>query len=139
MPQLEEAVYARLSGFAGLSALVSARIYLDKAPQGGVFPLVVFQRISALRTSAMGVDTGVVRARIQTTSWATTPGSAKNIKEQVRYALQRWMGTAAGVVVLDSLLVDERDLYDAEAEPAGVGAPGAYGCSLDAMIAYRET
>lgn len=138
MPQLEEALYARLSGFAGLSALVGSRIYPLRAPQTAALPLVVFQRISTIRWSAFGSDTGLARPRIQVTAWATTAMAAKSVKEQVRAALQRWRGTVAGVEILDATIADERDQYDQEALAAGVGQAGAYGASVDVLIPHRE-
>jgi hypothetical protein len=137
--QLEEALYARLSGYASLTALVGARIYPLRAPQTAPLPYVVYQRISTIRWSAMGVDTGLARPRMQLTAWASTPAAAKAVKEQVRAALQRWRGTAANVTILDSFLADERDLVDEEQQEAGRGEAGAYGASLDVLIPHRES
>src|SRR5262245_42213214 len=139
MPQLEEAIYSRLSTFAGLTALVAQRIYPIRAPEAVPMPLVVYQRISSYRWSAMKVDTGVARARMQVTAWATQATTAKSVKEQVRKALERWSGTVAGMVILDSYIADERDLFEETSQEAGQGETGAYGVSLDAMIPYRET
>ena len=42
----EEAVCAVLAEFPAVTAIVSDRIYLDKAPQAGIFPLIVVQLAS---------------------------------------------------------------------------------------------
>ena len=127
---MADALYSRLSGFAGLSALVAARVYPLRAPQGAALPYVTFQRVHAERESAMGVDVGVVHARIQVSAWGKTFTEAEAVKEQVRAALQRWSGTAAGVVVLDSFVVSEIELYEDET--------GIHQHALDFTIHYRE-
>ncbi len=109
---VEKAIIARLKGFAGLTALVSQRIYSAIAPQGVVSPYVTLFRVSAGRESAMGADIGIVRARIQVNSWGTTYASAKDTAEQVRGALQRFSGTSASIVVLDIFILAEQDLYE---------------------------
>jgi hypothetical protein len=78
----------------------------------------------------MGVDVGVAHARIQVSAWGKTFTEAEAVKEQVRAALQRWSGTAAGVVVLDSFVVAEIELYEDE--------PGIHQHVLDFTIHYRE-
>jgi hypothetical protein len=139
MAQLEEAIYAHLSTFAGLTALTGARIYPMRAPENVPMPLVVYQRISTVRWPVFGyVDTGLARPRIQLTAWAATATAAKTVKEQVRAALQGWHGTVAGVEILRGYIADERDLFDEEKQEAGMSETGAYGASLDVFIPYRE-
>lgn len=138
MPRLEAAVYTRLTTHPGLSALVGTKVYRSRAPLDARLPFVTYQRISAVRWSCFGADTGVARARIQTTSWHRTPELVGDVKEQVRAALQRWRGTVAGVEVMDSFLADERDFFDEEHQEEGTGETGAYGVALDVLIPYRE-
>lgn len=130
MAHLEAALYTRLAGFAGLAALVAARIYPLVAPENAERPFVVFQRVSTPRASAMGSDPGLALPRLQITSWADDPLEAKDVKEQVRAALQRWRGTVAGVEVQDSYILDERDRYDEQTR--------LFGIDLDVRIPHRE-
>lgn len=102
-----------------------------RAPEAAILPLVVYQRIGTDRISAMGSDTGLALAEMQVTSWATTPKAARDVKEQVRGALQRWRGTVAGVEVQDSYLDLELDRFDDETK--------AHGVLLGVRIAHRET
>jgi hypothetical protein len=138
MPQLEEALYARLSGFAGLTALTGTRIYPMRAPATAGYPHVVYQRISTVRPPAFGVDTGVANPRFQVTSWAATPVSAKTVKEQVRLALERWRGTLAGVTVQDAYIAGEMDLVEEQQSVPDSGEAGVYGVAIDVMIWHRE-
>jgi hypothetical protein len=113
---LESEVYSRLSGFAGLTALVSTRIYPLRLPQDTTLPAVTFTRLSASRLSAMGSDPGLVRARVQYDAWTEGSGAfdgARAIAEQIRAALQRWR-TTSGTIVQDSFLESEVELYEAD-------------------------
>lgn len=40
---IEEALYSKLASVAGITALVSTRIYPDAAPQGATRPLIVYR------------------------------------------------------------------------------------------------
>lgn len=109
---VEKAIIATLKAHAGLTALVSTRIYGVHAPQGVTAPYVTLFRVSAERPSAMGDDIGIVRARVQVNSWGTTYASAKNVCDQARAALQRFDGVAASITVLDTFLLSEQDLHE---------------------------
>lgn len=124
---IEADLYTRLSGFAGLTALVSTRIYPLVIPQDGALPAVAYQRISAIRTSSMGEDDGIVRARFQVTVWDTTFDSIRAVAEQIRQALQRY--TTSGIQAI--YFLNETDLYDPETLE--------YGSALDFEVCYEES
>ena len=130
MALIEEALFTRLSGFAGLVALVAARIYPVVLPQDVTLPAVSYQRVSGPRTSAMGSDPGLSHPRFEVSAWSEDYLTAKTVKEQIRAALQRWRGTVSGVVVIDTFLLGERDLYD----PATL----LYHVPVDVVIHHRE-
>lgn len=108
---IEETLYSRLSGYAGLTALVSTRVYPNIKPQDAELPAVSYRRISSLRYSAMSIDTGVVKARFQIDAWAATYDGVSALRDQVRAAMQRWR-TETGTVVQDSFILNETDLYE---------------------------
>ena len=120
---LEQAVYAYLSGFAGLTALVGNRIYPRRLPQDANYPAVTYQRISRLPIRTSGT-VPATRSRFQFTCWgADVPGvksgydQAKAVAEQVRLALQNYaglMGGTGGVNVLDATLENEIDIDDGD-------------------------
>lgn len=126
-----EALYARATAHAGLTALIGTRVYPGTLPQSTALPAVAYSRISRSRESVMGVDTDLARARYQLTAFARTPLAAKNVIEQIRACFQRWRGTAAAVVVDDVFISDDRDGYDQTLE---LHAP-----SIDILMHYRET
>lgn len=118
MATLDEGLYTYLSTFAGLTALVSTRVYAYKIPQGATLPAVTFQRISTARslthdTSGAGGD--LSSPRFQFDAWATTYSSAKAIANQLRAALNGKKGTiATGVSINAALVEDERPSYEPE-------------------------
>jgi len=109
---IEDALYSRLSGFAGLTALVGTRIYPLKLEPGAALPAVSFQLIDAERDRLSGQDGVDHAARFQLDSWADTYESAKAVAAQVVAALDRWSGTVAGVVVNTSFIDSERDTFE---------------------------
>lgn len=132
MAHLEAALYTRLGAVAGLTALINDRIYYQIMPQNVTLPAITLTRVSSVRHSAHGADTGVAEARVQIACWGAADIDAKDVKEQVRAALQRHRATVAGVELLDILVEDERDLeFD---EPTR-----SYGTSIDFRVFYRES
>lgn len=124
---IESTLYSRLTSYSGLTALVSTRIYPLVAPQGVIYPAVVYQRISTMaREVAMGSDPGIVRARVQVTAWADTYTSAKAIADKIRLALERYRTTG----LFDIYIIGENDLYDEEVLKFGI--------AVDVEAVYSE-
>jgi hypothetical protein len=118
MATLDEGLYTYLSTFAGLTALVSTRVYAFKLPQGATLPAVTFQRISTPRSlthDTSGVGNDLARPRFQFDAWATTYSSAKAISDQIRAALNGKKGTiATGVTINAAMVEDERPAFEPE-------------------------
>lgn len=111
-------IYSRLSGYAGLTALVSTRIYPALIPQGAAMPAVTFTLVSATRPSAFGSDPGRVRARFQVDCWsdqaAGSTSGADLVAEQVRAALQRWRTSSGSPEIFDSFIENSFETYEPE-------------------------
>lgn len=127
---VEDGIYNRLSTFAGLTALVSTRIFPDIAPQNAVDPFVTYDRISTVVESNLVLDADVVASRFQMSAWSQTKGTAIAIAGQLRAAFKRYRGTNMSVVFLDAYLINESDLYDTETT--------YYQIALDFEIWHRE-
>ena len=112
MAAIETTLYNRLSGYAGLIALVSTRISPNIKAQDSALPAVTYRRVSSTRYNAMAVDAQVVKARFQVDVWASSYESAAAVRDQVRACLQRWRDGTAGAVVQDTFIVTETDLYE---------------------------
>ena len=113
---VEDAIYSRGTTHAGLSALIGLRLYPGLAPQNVAYPAVVYQRISAIPESLMTADTDILRERFQFTVLAEDYAGASVVAAQVKSAFQRWQGTEASVVIEDSFLAGDIDLYDPDTE-----------------------
>ena len=128
---VEAAVFDLLSSDAGVSGVVSNRIYPVKLPQDPTYPALTYFRVSALRHSVMGNDTGLVEKRIQVSSWAELYSEVNNLAELVRDAMQRTRGTFAGVEILDIFMEgDGPEIWEDDV--------GAYQAITDCNVIYRE-
>ena len=107
MIALQSSMFSTLAGFAGLSALVGARIYPEIAQQQATKPYVTWAEISFVGTPAIDVGTretsGLNNYRIQVSSWAVKAGTVRDVDAQVRLAMQ-------AATLFKSLIVDARSL-----------------------------
>src|SRR4030042_5808294 len=108
MAEVETVIYTRLSGYAGLIALTSTRIYPLILPQSPTLPAVTYQRIDGPRESRFGADP-VAHPRIQVDSWAKTYAGVKAVAPQVRGALQLWSSAATDPVVMTVEIDSDED------------------------------
>ena len=134
--QLEQALYAYLTGHAGLSALVGTRVYPEYLPDAPTYPAVVYQRVSGLASythdSAVGAG-DFDRARIQFDCWADTYAGVKAVRAQLIAALSAYRGTMGGVggVTIGGVFkANELDWPEREAEKRRA--------IVDFMFLYRE-
>jgi hypothetical protein len=116
MTVLDEGLVAYLKAHAGLSALISTRVYLAPMPQGATLPCLTLQRIDTPRTlthDTSGATGTLARPRFQFDAWALTYASTRAITDQVRAALNGHTGTTGtGVTIRAALVQDERPDYD---------------------------
>lgn len=126
---IEEVLHTRLSGFAGLATLVGDRVYPNIMPQNVTLPAVSFRRVTSRRERAMVADPGIVRGRFQFDAWASTYDAARDVREQIRLALERWDTTVDTAV--DTIFVEsEVDLYEDDTE--------IHHLVIDFEVIYRE-
>lgn len=115
---VESQIVARLTGFVGLTALISSRVYPVIIPQKTSLPAVCYQRISTNRPSCFGGDAGIVQARFQIDCLAESePGStsgARAVASQVISALQRWRSSAGSPTVHDVFIDNQSEDYEPE-------------------------
>lgn len=119
---LEAGLVYKLQNTAGLTALISTRVYLERIPQGATVPCLTYQRISTTRelTHDVSGSAGTARVRVQFDAWATTYLSAKAIADALRAALNGFKGTITSgsdtVVVQAALIEAESSEPDLDAE-----------------------
>lgn len=106
---VEQDIFSLLSNYAGLSALVSSRIYPIKAPQKPTYPLIVYSRISNNNLNALGGSCGIGNSRFQMKAYAETYSSASAVADQIQLAMDS--------ATFNNLLISRIDLdFDDNAE-----------------------
>jgi hypothetical protein len=119
MATLEEAIYTRCMADGTLSGLISTRLYPLNAPEGAVYPCVVYQVISGGRINAHAVSgsgaTGLKRNRVQFTIIGTSYSNAVAVKNALIAlwdAKKLTVTVGAGTVYIDNSFIDtERSDY----------------------------
>lgn len=83
----ESELYAALAARAGLTALVSTRIYPDAIPEDSDLPAVVYQRANTSPITTIGGVVIVEEVRFAISAWAKTRTSADAIADEIAPAL----------------------------------------------------
>lgn len=98
-------IYSLLSGAAGVTALVSTRIYPAVAPEGTAMPLIAFELVSSVRMPRIDAQAAdhLVRARVQVNLLAVGYAGIKALRAAVVAACQFQRGTIASVTVVSVL------------------------------------
>lgn len=112
---VHEALFARFSAYAGLTALIGAgsscRAWPDEAAKNPGKPYLVFFQVGGTRTHLSGADSTVRRARFQIDCYGSTGDSAREVRAQAIAALDRLGGSYGGTTI--------QDIY-IEEQPGGV-------------------
>mgnify|MGYP000949950111 CR=1 FL=1 len=85
----ETELYAVLAAAAGLTALVSTRIYPDAIPEDSALPAVVYSRASTDPVLSVSGQKFAETARFQITAWDKTRTSSAAVADQVRGHLRQ--------------------------------------------------
>jgi hypothetical protein len=123
MSAIDVAIFTKLGAAAGLTALVSTRIYARQAPQGAALPYVIFSHQAGGQVNMEPVD------RLELVYWirgfATTQAAAGAIDDQISAALHRQTLTATGWAHLGCQRESDQRLEDRDAAGALVWITGA--------------
>lgn len=84
---LDSAIYGKLTGTAGISNLVSTRVYPVLAPAGASMPAITYQRISTVEYTSHDGPSGLVRARYEIVAWSSTNVAARTLADLIRVTL----------------------------------------------------
>ena len=102
---IETDLYSTLTNDAGVSALVSNRVYPAPAPEGVTFPYCTYQLISGERVTTLPGVGDAKRKRMQVSCHGATYSSAKAVADAVYSAFEG-----------DGYLESEFDLYDSQTQ-----------------------
>ena len=109
------AINTRLTGFAGLTALVGTRIFPMVMPDTPTFPAVTYHMLSSSSGKGALTDPPLMQAVFQITSWGKSMLSARSVADQVRAALDRYRSVTINGIKIDDCFYDgDVDLYDTD-------------------------
>lgn len=111
MSGIEEAIYTALTGHAGLTALVGARVYPMLLPQDATRPAVTYMRVSGARDVNINEISVDANPRYQFDAWADAYETAYSVGAQIIAAVQT-VESGSGVTVYGVLVVGEQDIYE---------------------------
>lgn len=109
---------------AAIEASAGCQAYPVIAPEGASLPYVVYGRMTTDRGMNMAGNVVVAfnpAAQFQVEIYTATYFSAKTLADLIRQAMHNFTGTASGVTIRSSLLMDERDgepvFFDGQDKP----------------------
>ncbi len=113
MATIEEAVVARMAGYAGLTALIGSgsamRLYPLVIPQDAALPAIAYQKISSPKEQSHSGSSHLARSRLQLTCEAETYAGVKAVAAQVRECWWGFAGTVAGVRIDGCEIANDTD------------------------------
>jgi len=96
---LEGSFYEKMRTDAGISALVSNRIFPDQLPQKVTLPAISYQRIAGQSIRSHSGAGSIEKATIQVSAWAKKPTQARAVAQAVIDALNGQTWTEDGTKV----------------------------------------
>ena len=127
---LGKALYDLLSTDAGVSALVSTRIFPAIMEQGVTMPALCYTIIGGTKVAALTQDTDIAETLVQIDCYAETYPAVRDLHQAVLTALQRYEGTNAGIVIDDIVVEDEQDIREEDTK--------LFRTSVDYLVRFRE-
>jgi hypothetical protein len=125
------AIHARLTGAAGLVALVKDRVYPGVMPDSPVLPAVTYQQTGGASARGALADPPLKKGLFQLSCWAKTQLEALQVAKQVRLALDRARQVQAGGVQIDDCFAEAPvDSYDPDTK--------TYVVHTEFRLHYRE-
>lgn len=106
---IKEAIFARLSADAGVTALSAGRIYPGRRDQGSGLPAVVYHLISAPRRRTLQGRTSMTFARVQIDCWGDDEDAADQMGKAVKATLEGARFDHGDARVRGVFLIDEAD------------------------------
>ena len=113
-----------------ITDIIVDRIYYHKLPQTATFPAITFFRVSTpVRVRSQQGDSSLVTARIQYSSWGTTPESVETLADAFEDEFKSFSGTAGSSTVYATIVENRLSMYDSESK--------YYHIPIDLMIQYN--
>lgn len=129
-------IYGVLSATAGVTALVSTRIYPDMAPQNVTFPYIVFQKLQTQPTDTKEGVSKLDKILVQVDCYSNNYDNAHSLAAAIRTALDRYTGTINGHVV-DRIIFSNDSSGSPQDVPTSTGST-IYWASQDYEIRLKR-
>lgn len=135
---LKNALYSYLSNDAGVSGLVSTRIYPDVAPPAATLPYMVYSFVSSQHERYMTGASDFCWRRVQFDVYAQSSAVVESVFTAMRNALEAHTGDTGdspnSIEIMSSGIDSERDEY---IPPIDGGQVGKHRRSIDFIIWHR--
>ncbi len=95
---------------------ITTRCYPATIPQNPEYPLVLYMKITGVRSHHLQGPSGSAHPRFQVEAWAATYAEVKALANAIREALDGYSGTVSGCKVRSILIQSERDSYESAVE-----------------------
>lgn len=129
---IEQAIITRLKGAAGLTAIVSQRVYWGFLLQDATLPAVTVSRVATPPLDPVHSEPlSTVQAVFQCTGYSTKedgPLKAMQIADEIRKLFQGYRGTVSGTSIMDSRIISQIDSIDVDL---------GYAAIVDIEVLYR--
>lgn len=112
-------------------ASVGGRVDPKKLPQNPTYPHLTYELVSDPRLHSHDGPDGLVTARYQVTPWSPSYAAMKTAQDEIRAALDGFVGDMNGHHVASVMHAGGRDLYDDEVE--------VHFGPVDYLISYKES
>lgn len=113
---IEEGLKAYLGTVAGVTTLVSTRIYPMHLPQVPTLSALTYTRIFGAKELSHSGPSGLAQTQFQIDCWASSYSGAKALSEQVRIALDGYSGVMGTSTVCAVEWMDDMDDFDEESD-----------------------
>lgn len=134
MASIDESLVSILTTSPAVTAICGQRIYPLTARQTAVKPLVIYQRISSMRSRSHDGPSGLARQRFQFRCVGNGFAEARGLADAVRGALDGYQGTVAGVRIDAVLFENEMDMDDVALDAEAT----AYSVLMDFFVWHGE-
>ncbi len=107
-------LYTYLQTIAGLTNLVSTRMYPVRLPQKPTMPALVIQKIARVREYSHSGDSNLANPTYQFDCFAVTHEGAVALQVQVEAALSAFSGTMGSETVYSAFIANVLDNFETE-------------------------
>lgn len=111
MTTISEVLVARMNAYAGLTALIGARLYPLRIPQTAALPAAAYQIIDSPKTNSHSGSSHLARSRVQFTCHGETLAQAEAVAAQIATCWDGVRGTLSGLRIDGTFAESARQDY----------------------------